>query len=152
MIDLDATTEPIERHLRESLRDFTSKNGAARVLFYHTHPGYGQFHLYLSTNESAEPYDDLVGTTIDYIIDFDDWEEQFRQLDAEESRLEIRKVGGETLSPKDSEEFNTVIAEHVAAVTENFVARDEDCFGLKKIFIQSEWGEFCADWKPTKCG
>ena len=147
MIILSDSNSAITDLILSALVDFSTIQGApASLLFAHVHPYYGQIHLYLSLDENADPYDDLIGTIIDYIVDLNDWAEQSSSQDAKE--LTIQLPNGTAVKPADFNDFTVITGKHVNDVVESLIPRLPPFLKPKRVIVATEAGEFVNEWTP----
>jgi hypothetical protein len=108
MFDLSSVLPSMQEKFRELIVGFHAKNGArAQTVFVHTHPNYGQVHIYCTTKENADPYEDLVGYfPIELIFHNDALEEASRDESG------FRMLDGTTVVPWNNEECNVIFAQH----------------------------------------
>lgn len=134
----------MQEKFSELLADFHAKNGVrAQTVFVHTHPNYGQVHIYLTTKENADPYEDLVGYfPIELIFHDDALEETSR----DESGFGM--LDGTIAVPRTNSEFNVIFAQHCAVC----LAAQLPSLPLKicpdMMIVEAESGEVKIDWWP----
>lgn len=148
MIDLSAETHAVPQHLQECLVDVTARSGRPALLLYHTHPNYGQVHIYFSDNVDAQPYDDLIGTPIQYVLDFDGWSPSDDWAQGEDHFQPVLKLAdGEIVKTKDHEEFNVRWAEHLDMLLKSTMKAMSDQLRPTRVIVQSENAEYVSDWR-----
>ena len=148
MIRLTDSNAPIERTLQCALEEFRGKHGPAALVFAHVHALDGQIHWYLSLNEKAEPYDDLVGKRIDDTTDLEDWEKQSGYRSPTEEELTVQLVNHDVVTPVDFDDFQTIAGRHANEVIQAFMARLPLQQRPKRVLVWTEYGEFSDEWTP----
>ena len=147
---LKGTTQHLEAFLSRS-RDQCKNLG---LLFYHTHPNYGQSHLYLGEDDAVEPEEEILGKqVIDEVIDYEGWLDSTTWWEGESSdgKLELIRLSGEKIQIEDNDQFNAIWAEDIETQIR------EACFSMDlslipaRIVVWAESGEYRADWR-TKTG
>ena len=134
----------MQEKFRELLVAFHAENGArAQTIFVHTHPNYGQVHIYLTTKENADPYEDLVGYFPIELIFHDDALEE-----ASRDESGFRMLDGTTAVPRSNCEFNVIFAQHCAVCLAALLPSLplEVCPDM--MIVEAESGEVKIDWWP----
>jgi hypothetical protein len=144
MFDLSSVLPSMQEKFRELIVGFHAKNGArAQTVFVHTHPNYGQVHIYCTTKENADPYEDLVGYFPIELIFHDDALEE-----ASRDESGFRMLAGTTVVPRSNEEFNLIFAQHCALC----LAAQLPSLPLEicpdMMIVEAESGEVKIDWRP----
>jgi hypothetical protein len=148
MIDLSAKMHRVQQHVEECLTDFAARNGRAGLLFYHSHPNYGQVHIYTSHNVDAQPYEDLVGKPINYVLDFEGWSEMDTWWLGEDSDRPVLKLpSGEVVQARDNADFNVRWAEHLDILLKHIIPTFSEQIRPARVIVQSENGEYVSDWR-----
>ncbi len=149
MIDLREKLEQTADHLEKCLKTSRDKGVSLGLLFYHTHPNYGQSHVYIVENESAEPEEEVLGQPIDYVIDYDGWAESTTWWDGEPTNgdLELILLNGQKNPVPTNGEFNEVWADQVAHQIRKSLQRIDISLLPRRVVVVGENGESRSDWK-----
>jgi hypothetical protein len=151
VIDLVAATHHVTPHIKDCLTDFARHGGKAELLFYHTHPNYGQVHIYLSRNIDAEPYDDLVGVEpIGYVLDFEGWSERDDWGEDDPFHPVLKLATGEIIRALDNCDFNKRWGEHLDRILKDCIPSFAPELRPSRVIVQSENGEYVSDWRTNR--
>ncbi len=145
MLDLSTSTNLIEMCCESFLRDFCAKNGRAQMMFCHVHPYWGQSHFYFSTNQHVDPYDGLVGSPIEYLINHEDWEENIGHLN-DKDYVTFRIADGGQVATCEQGVVNIMGTIHYCRVIKSLLQRIDPAIVPDRIDIRSENHEYYHQW------
>ena len=114
-------------------------------MFCHVHPYWGQSHFYFSTNRHVDPYDGLVGSPIEYLIDHCDWEEEIGHLN-DEGFTTFRIADGGQVSTREQAVVNILGTIHYCRVIKSLLQRIDPAIVPDRIDIRSENSEYFHQW------
>ena len=134
----------MQESFREFLVTFLEANGSrAKTVLIHTHPNYGQVHIYLTDKENAEPYEDLVGyLDIEVIFEDDSLEETSRDQSG------FCMPDGTKVVPRSNSEFNVIFAQHCAVSLSAYLPSLPLDLCPDKMIVEAESGEVKIVWWP----
>ena len=150
MLDLREKLAATEEHLKGCLASSRAKGADLGLLFYHTHPNYGQSHIYIAHNDSGEPEEDVLGQPIDYVIDYDGWKEATSWWDGEAPSGDLRLIllDGEERPISDNGYFNKIWAEQVAKQIRAMLGGLDSSLVPRRVVVCGQNGEGHSDWRP----
>lgn len=148
MIDLREKLNETGKHLENFLSAPRDRGKSLGILFYHTHPNYGQSHLYLGEDESVGPEEELLGENIDDVIDYEGWTDStgWREGELPDEKLELIRLSGERLRIVDNDQFNVIWAEDIESLVRKSCLTMDPVLVPKRIVVCAESGEYRADW------
>jgi hypothetical protein len=154
MLDLLQKLRGTAKHLEAFLSKSKDEGKHLGILFYHTHPNYGQSHLYIGEDETVEPEEDILGKqVIEDVIDYEGWLDSTTWWEGESSdgKVELVRLSGERIQIGDNAQFNAIWAEDIETqIREACLSMDASLIPTR-VVVYAESGEYRADWR-TKTG
>ena len=153
MLDLRQKLKGTVKHLEAFLSRSRDNGKKLGILFYHTHPNYGQSHLYIGEDDSIDPEEDLLGQIIEDAIDYEGWTDSTTWWEGEstDGKLELIRLSGERVQIEDNDQFNVIWAQDIESqIREACLSMDSSLLPTR-IVVCAESGEYEADWR-TKTG
>lgn len=147
--DLQDDYSAVGTFARESITDYASTNGRPSLVVFDVQGNWGQIHLYISTVLTIANLEDLHGTPIPYIADFEKWMGFYEN---EPRRLPVYK-GQACEAGKGDGAFNDVIAQMVADAVRDSVSSLPPDILPETVFVHAAFeseGTFTDQWHPTK--
>jgi hypothetical protein len=145
MLDLSESTTLIETIVESSLKSFAAKEGPPNMMFCHVHAYWGQTHIYLSSKRDLNPFEELIGKPIEYLIDHDDWGEKIGHL-APDGHVEFRLADGAQIYTKEESVINILGSQHVCNVVRSVLTKIDTAIVPHRIVVASQSCEFSCEW------
>lgn len=150
MLDLRQKLSGTAKHLEAFLSKLQDEGKHLGILFYHTHPNYGQSHLYIGEDETVEPEEEILGKqVIEDVIDYEGWLESSSWWEGESSdgKLDLIRLSGELIRIEDNFQFNAIWAEDIEKqIREACISMDGSLIPIR-VVVCGENGEYRADWR-----
>lgn len=153
MLDLRQKLKGTAKHLEAFVSKSQDKGKKLGILFYHTHPNYGQSHLYIGEDDSIEPEEELLGQIIEDVIEYDGWTDSTSWWEGEstDGKLELTRLSGECVQIEDNVQFNVIWAQDIESQIREACESMDSSILPTRIVVCAESGEYRADWR-TKTG
>ncbi len=149
MVDIPHTLKNTYEHLRSCLESEIAKGNQPKIVFYHTHPNYGQSHVYVKTEDTDSPEDDILGDTIDYVIDYEGWSDEATWWKNEpvDSKVELKTCSGEIITSEDNFDFNRIWTTNLEVILRESIKSLPENLIPPHFYLASDSGEYVADWR-----
>ena len=151
MLDLRQKLKGARDHLQAFLAKSRRDGKKLGILFYHTHPNYGQSHLYIAEDASIEPEENLLGEIIDDVIDYEGWTESTTWWggESDDGKLELIRLNGESVQIENNDQFNVIWAEDIESMIRDSCPSIDADLIPERIVVCAESGEYRADWRTN---